>query len=125
MVLSATIAALAYVSLGNESLLQHLLSGAGATGFFWSLYLLTRGKGMGLGDVKLAFPIGLFLGGVNTLICIYLAFLTGAAVSIILILLRLKNRKDKIAFGPFLVSATLMSIIWGKNLHQLYTHLFQ
>lgn len=125
MILSSLMGAALYVYVMKLSFLEHIAAGLICSGFFLLLYLLTKGKGMGLGDVKLAFVIGFLLGSGAGFIGLYLAFLTGAVVSIILILLKLKNRKDKIAFGPFLVSATLLSIVWGNKLLQWYTHLFQ
>lgn len=73
--------------------------------FFFFLHYLTKGKGMGLGDVKLAFLIGLVFGFPRAIICLYLAFLTGAVAGVILILLGKAKFGQKIPFGPFLVLA--------------------
>ncbi len=83
--------------------------------FFLVLFFITSGRGMGFGDVKLAFVIGLFLGFPNAAIGIYLAFLTGALVSLILIAWgRKKLKKDTIPFGPFLVTAAIFSYFAGS-----------
>lgn len=89
---------------------ENFFAAAGAAGFFLLLYVITRGRGMGLGDVKLAFLMGLILGFPKIVIACYLAFLTGAAVGVILILLGKKRWKSKIAFGPFLVIGTLIAL---------------
>lgn len=96
--------------------LQRLASALGASGFFLLLWLVTRGKGMGLGDVKLAFLMGLLLGFPKIVVASYLAFLTGAGVGVILILLGKKKLKAKIAFGPFLIFGTVIASLYGDGL---------
>lgn len=95
---------------------ENFFAGIGAAAFFLLLWLITRGKGMGLGDVKLAFLMGLLLGFPKIVVAAYLAFLTGAAVGVILILLRKKDLKSKIAFGPFLIIGAVAAILWGEKL---------
>ncbi|MBI4066670.1 prepilin peptidase [Candidatus Gottesmanbacteria bacterium] len=98
-------------------------SALGASAFFFLLWLITRGKGMGLGDVKLAFLMGLLLGFPKIVVASYLAFLTGAIVGVILILLGKKHLKERIAFGPFLVVGTVMAIVWGQQIIALWKEL--
>lgn len=95
---------------------ENVVAGAGAAAFFLLLWIITRGKGMGLGDVKLAFLMGLMLGFPKIVVAAYLAFLTGAVVGVILILLGRKRLKSKIAFGPFLVVGTVIAYIFGDML---------
>lgn len=61
---------------------------------------------MGMGDVKLAGLMGLFLGWPNIVVAFYLAFLTGGLVGVILILLGKKRFGQHLPFGPFLTIAT-------------------
>ena len=70
---------------------------------------------MGFGDVKLALLLGIFFGVSAIIMVIYLAFLTGAAFSIILLLLRKKKLKGTIAFGPFLVVSSLFVFFFQDN----------
>ena len=102
---------------------ENVLAGIGASLFFLFLWVITRGKGMGLGDVKLAFLMGLLLGFPNIIIASYLAFLTGAGVGVILILLGKKKLKEKIAFGPFLVAGTVIAFLWGEQLLAVWRRL--
>lgn len=102
---------------GNHQLLitNYLPSALAAFLFFLAIYLLTQGRGMGFGDVKLSFLLGLFFGFPQIVAVLYTAFLTGAAFSIILILLGKKRLKETIVFGPFLVLASLFVLFfWGK-----------
>ena len=68
-----------------------------------SLHLVTKGRGMGLGDVKLAIPLGLWLGLEKGLNWIMTSFILGGIVASILLLLGRAKMKTKIAFGPFLI----------------------
>lgn len=86
-------------------------------GFFFLLFAVTKGKGMGFGDVIYAFLMGFTLGFPKVIIGLYLAFVTGALVSIALILLKKKKfRGGTIPFGPFLVLGTIISLFWGNML---------
>lgn len=99
-----------------QLLLNKLLTSLGAFVFLWIIYTLTRGKGMGFGDVKFSLVMGLFLGYPQIVIAFYIAFLTGAGVGIILLLLHKAKFGQYIPFGPFLVLATIATFIWEKQL---------
>lgn len=92
--------------------------------FLWIIYLFTKGKGMGFGDVKYSIFMGLFLGYPETIIAFYLAFLTGAGAGIILLLLGRARFGQHIPFGPFLVLATIVTFIWKNELLSLFLRLF-
>jgi prepilin signal peptidase PulO-like enzyme (type II secretory pathway) len=99
----------------SSHMLSFALSAIVAFVFFLFLFLITKGKGMGFGDVKFAFVMGLLLGFPGIIVALYMAFLTGAAVSIILILWKGKRYlKRTIPFGPFLALATFISLFWGN-----------
>lgn len=92
--------------------------------FFLGLVVVTRGRGMGLGDVKYAFFMGLLLGYPKILVGFYLSFLTGAIVSLILIVMKKKTFKSTVPFGPFLVLATIVSYLWGEQLINIFQKSF-
>jgi len=108
----------------KDYILNSLLSAFGSFVFFFLIslifYFLTKKQSMGGGDLKLAFFLGLFLGFPNIVFALYLAFLTGALYSIILIMWKKKSfLKDTIALGPFLVLGSLISLFYG-DLIQIY-----
>lgn len=109
---------LAYVLLNTYYLLPNLLlSGLGAFLAFLLLFLATRGRGMGFGDVVYVFLMGIILGFPKIIPGLYVAFITGAIVSLLLIALKKKKLKgDTIPFGPFLVAGTIISLFWGDTL---------
>lgn len=77
--------------------------------------------GMGGGDIKLAAALGLWMGWKFTLLTLLLAFVFGGAGGIVLLLLKLKNRKDLIPFGPFLALGTWVSLLYGNMLLLWYS----
>lgn len=89
----------------------------GAIGFGLLLLaaLISRG-GMGWGDVKLAGLIGLVTGFPLIFLAMFLAITSGGLTAAILLLLKIKGRKDMIPFGPFLSLATLATLFWGNDL---------
>lgn len=120
IVYSLVVLSLVYLLMIHNSLfIIHILSSIGAFLSLLFLFLVTRGRGMGFGDVKLAFLMGLFLGFPKIVVALYLAFLTGAVVSLILVLWgKKKFSGGTVPFGPFLVLGTLISfflgdLIWG------------
>lgn len=100
-----------------------LLSGLGIAGFFISLIIITRGKGMGGGDVKLGAFMGMVLGFPGSLLALILSFITGAAFSIGLIILGKKHFGQTIPFGPFLSLGSLIAIFWGQEIFAWYLNL--
>jgi len=96
-----------------------LATGIASSLFLFLIWALTKGRGMGLGDVKLAFLMGLVLGYPKVIVAFYLAFLTGAIVGVILILAKKARFGQKIAFGPFLAAATIITVLWGEKILSL------
>jgi len=105
---------------GSNLFFLYLLSALLAAGFFLSLVLISKGKWMGLGDVKLAFLMGLILGWPNVLLALFLAFLSGAIIGLFLVILGRKGLKSQIPFGPFLSGAAIIIIISGRYLANFF-----
>lgn len=100
-----------------------ILSAAGAALFFGAVVLLSHGKWMGEGDVKLAALTGLLLGFPNIIVALFLAFFIGAIIGIGLILGRKKRLKSEVPFAPFLVSGTFGAIFFGEKIINWYLSL--
>jgi len=88
-------------------------------GLFYAIAIISRG-GMGGGDIKLIAMVGSFLGWKNVLLTIFLGSLFGSIVGIVLIILKKKNRKDMVPFGPFLSLGAIISIFFGRDLIYLW-----
>ncbi len=105
-------------------ILKPILSAILAGLFFLSIVLFSGGKWMGVGDVKLAFFMGLFLSFPNILIALFLAFFIGAIIGIGLIMSGKKTLKSEVPFGPFLVVGTFIALFWGQAIINWYLNLF-
>lgn len=99
-----------FINLSFSSFTTHFFFAIIGAGFFLFLIVLTRGKGMGVGDLKLVFFLGLIFG-VYLLDIIYLAFLLGGFVGVLLLALKKKGLKSKVPFGPFLAFVALLFIL--------------
>ena len=105
-------------------ILNTIYAAFGAAGFFLVIVLVSQGKGMGIGDIKLAFFMGLFLGWPNILVALFLAFLTGAIIGTGLIISKNKTLKSEVPFGPFLIVGTFVALFWGGQIIDWYLSLF-
>ncbi len=85
-------------------------------GLFWLLYKITRGRGMADGDMYVAAYMGLILGWPKGMVALLLSFVIGAAVGIVLIVTRLRKRKDTLPFVPFMMIATGIALLWGEQI---------
>ena len=92
-----------------------------AAGFFLLIWVVSRGRWMGFGDVKLAILLGLLLGFPVILVGLFLSFFFGAIIGVILILLHNKGLKSEIPFAPFLIAGTFMAMFWGPGVVNWYT----
>jgi len=103
-------------------ILNSIYSALGASAFFLSIFLISRGKWLGFGDVKLGFFMGLFLGFPNVLVALFFAYLIGAIIGIGLVLAKKKTLKSEVPFGPFLVAGTFIALFFGNQIINYYFH---
>ena len=88
-----------------------------ASGFFYVLYVLSKGRWIGGGDVKLGLVIGLLVGGpLPALLVLYFASILGLIVSLPLLINKKLKRSSVIPFGPFLLLATIIVQLFGANI---------
>lgn len=83
-------------------------------GFFLFQYLISRGRWIGGGDIRLGMLMGAILGFPNILPALFLAYILGSAVSLVFIASGKKTWESAIPFAPFLVSATIITIFFSK-----------
>ncbi|MFD1927294.1 prepilin peptidase [Sporosarcina siberiensis] len=98
----------------------------GAVIGFGVLYLIavvSKG-GMGGGDIKLFFVIGLVLGTLNTLLTLFLAALIGSIIGLIILKRSGKGRKTPVPFGPSIAIAAVIAYFWGADFVAWYGNLF-
>ena len=81
--------------------------------------VISRGQ-MGMGDVKIAAVMGVFLGWQAVLLAIFFAFSGGGLYGLFLIVFRGKSRKTAVPFGPFLALGTIITINWSAQIISWY-----
>jgi len=121
----AMVALLAIASLGDDdfdALVRGLAAGAIAFVVFFALHMVSP-RSMGFGDVKLSFVLGLSLGWLGwgeVLLGLFLGFVYGAVVGIVLIALRLRERNQALPFGPFHAAGAHTAVLVGDAIITWY-----
>jgi len=105
---------------GTSVWLQALLAAGIGAVLFGGIIGFTRGRGMGLGDLKLVIPIGLLVGWPDIVLVLALSFIIGAFVSVFLMLFGGKSFKDGIPFGPFLAVSVFVMMFYGEGIAGWY-----
>jgi leader peptidase (prepilin peptidase)/N-methyltransferase len=103
---------------------EHVIAAFAASGFLL-LAIMIRPGGMGLGDVKLTFVLGLFLGR-DVIVALFVAFLAGSLIGGV-IMARVgvaKGRKTKVPFGPFLALGGIVALYAGDPIVDWYLNTF-
>lgn len=96
-----------------------------ASGFFLAIFLISRGKWMGFGDVKLAILLGLILGFPDILIGLFLSFFFGAIIGLGLVAFGGKHIKSEVPFAPFLIAGTFAAMFFGEEIVKWYLNAVQ
>jgi len=104
-----------------QALWQPVAGAAIIFGLFWGLFQLSKGAWIGGGDVKLAIVLGLLAGTpAKAFLVIFLASLFGTLASVPLLARGKKGLKMHIPFGPYLLLATIIVVLWGQTITDWY-----
>ena len=98
--------------LDRGNLLSHMAGMVCVSGFLGILYLISRGRAIGGGDIKLMFACGLILGWKQ----IILAFLLGCIIGSVIHLIRIRVQGEGhvLAMGPYLSAGIFLAALWGN-----------
>jgi len=125
------------LKLGWHSVLVDVLSALCGSGFFLFLWTISKGKWLGFGDVKLAFPLSLLVGASLVFSLVVLSFWIGAAISLMIIGIEKLKRgkahlhlssstltmKSAVPFAPFLVASGIITLFTNLNVLHLFIFL--
>lgn len=103
----------------DRSIISDKLLGV-LTGFILFFSIAFATNAMGGGDIKLIAALGLIFGFKGVLFIVFFSFVIGSIVSAVLLITKLKNRKDEIPFGPFISVAALLYIFYGTEIINIY-----
>jgi len=122
-----TIPAMVVVLLVNlllgVSWLSLLIGALVGFGFFGLQYLISHGKWIGEGDLRLGALLGLMLGWQNIIVALFFAYIIGAVVAVILLLTKLKKKDSLVPFGTFLSIGGIIALFWGERIINWYLQL--
>jgi prepilin signal peptidase PulO-like enzyme (type II secretory pathway) len=107
-----------------HDLLMWALSVAVASGIFWILFVVSSGKWIGFGDIRLGLITGTILGHpANSFLMILMASVLGTLFALPGLLLGKKNLVSKLPYGPFLIGATALTLLFGDKILDWYEKL--
>ena len=106
------------VALDYKNFLNYLIGFLSVSGFLYILFLITKGRGIGGGDIKLMAVSGLLLGWKLNI----LAFALGCIIGSVIHIIRMKVTKTEhvLALGPYLSIGIMIATLWGNDLLQWY-----
>jgi leader peptidase (prepilin peptidase) / N-methyltransferase len=110
---------IATLLVDRDDLVENLVSGAGAFAFLL-VAVIAYPRGMGMGDVKLAGAMGLYLGAA-VIPAMLVAFLSGSVAGMVILAREgAAARKKAIPFGVFLALGGIVGVLVGPELIDLY-----
>jgi len=107
-------------NLISQDFLVHLLCGIIIGSFFALQYFLTKGRGVGGGDMRMGFLMGLILGWPLSVAGLFLAYMIGLVTALSLLITKKKGWGSVLPMGTFLSLATLIIFWWGEVLLNWY-----
>lgn len=93
-------------------------------GFFLVQYLFSRGEWVGGGDIRMGVFMGALLGLSHGVLALFLSYVIGAFVSVLLLVCKRVQKTTAIPFGTFLTIGTFLSLVMGTELIAWYRHFF-
>ena len=97
-----------------------------ASGFFWLIYMASSGKWIGYGDVRLGLITGTILADpLLSLLMIFVASVLGSLVAVPALATGRKHIGSRLPFGPYLIAATFLVLIFGQTVTDSYKRLLE
>jgi prepilin signal peptidase PulO-like enzyme (type II secretory pathway) len=106
-----------------QHMLTVLVAASVGGGFFLLQYVVSKGKWIGGGDIRLGFLMGLILAWPGILVALMLAYIIGAVFAIGMLLLKKKRWGSQIPFGTFLSLGTFIALLYSQELINWYISL--
>ncbi|EKD63128.1 MAG: hypothetical protein ACD_51C00334G0009 [uncultured bacterium] len=109
--------------LGPEDWKSKLIGIAIGAGFFLIQIIISKGKWVGMGDIRIGTLMGALLGWQMTIAALVISYVIGSIISIGLLASKKKHLNQQIALGPFLVTGTFITIFMGEKIVNWYLNL--
>lgn len=105
-----------------QNWLQYIIGMICVSGFLLLIYWVTKGRGIGGGDIKLMAASGLLLGWQQNLLAFALGCIIGSVIH--LIRMRISEEGNVLALGPYLAAGIAISALWGPEFINWYVSLY-
>lgn len=105
---------------GPEAVRDAIFGMLSIGGFFYALFIVSKGRWIGGGDVKLGILLGLLLGWPASLVGMAIGFYSATIVVVILMLLKKVKRSQHIPFGPFLIFGAITAMLFSEQIIDTY-----
>jgi len=100
-----------------------LISGIIGSSFFLFQFIVSKGKWIGGGDIRLGLLMGLILGWPQVILAIFLGYFIGSIVGVGLIISKKKHLGSQVPLGIFLSTSTIITLFWGQEILSWYLNL--
>lgn len=125
---SFLLAFLLWLILGNvlfwrDTIVIGVLSGFILASFFLVLFLVSKGKWIGGGDIKLGALLGFWLAWPDIAIMFMITYILGALIALALLLFKKASRNSQLPFAPFMLSSSFIVFLWGQEILDWYINL--
>lgn len=110
------------LTIGSKGFLEYIIGFFAVAGFLLLLYLITKGRGIGGGDIKLMAAGGLFLGWRLSVLSLILGCLFGSIIHIVR--MKIAGEGRVLALGPYLSAGMLIALWFGGPIIEWYLSLF-
>lgn len=104
--------------LDFENIVNYLIGFVAVSGFLYLLYLLTKGRGIGGGDIKLMAAAGLLLGWKEIILALVLGCVLGSIIHIAR--MKIEKKDHVLAFGPYLALGIFITMLFGNEIIAWY-----
>jgi leader peptidase (prepilin peptidase)/N-methyltransferase len=126
---AGTVAAVLYhlINIGQltfSALTPYVLSAIIPAAIFYLIYLISKGRWIGLGDAEIALMIGMLLGSPSIIVAYYFAFITGAIYGLLKIWRNKAKLKSEVPLGPFLIAGSFFAFLFGEQIFSIYVRIF-
>lgn len=97
---------------------NHVIGMVAVSGFLLFIYLVTVGRGIGGGDIKLMAGAGLLLGWKAAILAFFLGCILGSVIHVMR--MKMNNAEHRLAMGPYLSVGIWLTAMWGQFVIEWY-----
>jgi len=121
--LPAMVVALIFNIFLYNIFINYLLAALIAGGFFFLQFIISKGKWIGGGDIRLGLLIGLMLGWPNILVALIISYILGSIIGLGLIIAKRATMKSPVPLGTFLSIGAFVSLLWADKIIEWYLNI--